>query len=321
MVSKRVIVGIGFLILAAGILGFAWTQWASSDFDPKSDLEPSTGREPSTYKNHNELLADVAKQVPEFGGFYISDRGTTLNIYLTEDENDPEKREKTQQTLEEMFDVESGLRLNVFKGDYTITRLSEWYELLGTEGIWDQPGVHMTDLDEGRNKLFVGVTSHYDVAGLEDFLDRISIPRKAVTIAVEEPPTNASHALQQAAHRDGQEQQDLLTPEEAKAEGLAQARIAGLVGEPTSVFAEVTTLQQYVFTSSNGTGQLGSAAAGVGWHPDRKVWVVAFRGKVKLTLPSSGGETYDKITLSLDARTGEVIGTDAYSAGETIPYE
>ena len=116
-------------------------------------------------------------------------------------------------------------------------------------------------------------------------------------------------------------QTDLLTPEEAKAEGLAQARFAGLIGEPTSVFAELTTLEQYVFTSTKGTGQLGSDAASVGWHPDRKVWVVAFRGKVKLAMPGSSGETYDNITLALDARTGELIGTDAYPAGETIPYQ
>ena len=114
---------------------------------------------------------------------------------------------------------------------------------------------------------------------------------------------------------------DLLTAEEAKAEGLAQARIAGLTGEPTSTFATLTDLQEYTETSTHGTGMLGSDAASVGWHLDRKVWVIAFRGKVKLTLPSSGGETYDNITLALDARTGEVIGVYAYPDGETIPYK
>ena len=115
--------------------------------------------------------------------------------------------------------------------------------------------------------------------------------------------------------------EDLLTPEEAKAEGLAQARTAGLVGEPTSTFATLTNLQEYTETSTHGTGMLGADAASVGWHPDRKVWVIAFRGKVKLTLPGSSGETYDNITLALDAHTGELIGTDAYPAGYTIPYK
>ena len=196
MVSKRVIVTIGFLILAACMVGFARTQWPSSDPEPCSSLEPPSGPEPSTYKDPNELLADVAKQVPEFGGVYISDRGTTLNIYLTEDENNPEKWEKAQQALEELFHVKPGLRLNVIKGDYTITQLSGWYELLDTEGIWDQPGVHMTDLQEGSNKLYVGVTSHYEVAGVEAFLDRVPIPRKAVTIGVEEQSVPAILELQ-----------------------------------------------------------------------------------------------------------------------------
>ncbi len=113
----------------------------------------------------------------------------------------------------------------------------------------------------------------------------------------------------------------LLTTEEAKAEGLAQARIAGLVGEPTSTFAQLTTREQYVFTSSKGTGQCCSPASPLSGDADQEVWVVAFRGKVKLTLPSSGGKTYDNITFALDARTGEVIGVDAYPAGETIPYK
>ena len=39
MVSERIVVGIGLLILAVGIVGFAWTQWPSND------------RAPSTYKD------------------------------------------------------------------------------------------------------------------------------------------------------------------------------------------------------------------------------------------------------------------------------
>lgn len=207
MVSKRVIVGIGFLILAAGILGFAWTQWASSDFDPSTDgrydqsiyknLDPSFSRE-----HQRGRLVSAARKNPGFGGAFLSKRETVLNIYIVQDENNPEKWEETRQALEELLDAESGLQLNVIKGDYTIAQLSEWYDLMESEGVWDQGGVHVIDLDEGGNKLYVGVTSHYDVAGVEAFLDRISVPRKAVTIAVTEPPTNASHALQQAAYRD-----------------------------------------------------------------------------------------------------------------------
>ena len=114
---------------------------------------------------------------------------------------------------------------------------------------------------------------------------------------------------------------DLLTAEEAKAEGLAQARIAGLIGEPTSTFAELTTREQYTFTSTHGTGRCCSPSSPLSGDANQEVWVVAFRGTVKWTLPGPSGETYDNITLAMDARTGEVIGFDAYLDGETIPYK
>ena len=81
---------------------------------------------------------------------------------------------------------------------------------------------------------------------------------------------------------------DLLTAEQAKAEGLAQARIAGLVGEPTSVFAELTTLEQYLFTSSNETGECCPPVSPLIGAPDQEVWVVAFRGACEVDLARFG---------------------------------
>ena len=126
MVSKRVIVIIGFLVLAAGVAGFAWSQRPSTDFDP------------STYKDPNERLKEVSNEVPEFGGVFLSDNQSVLNIYLTENETDPQKLEEVQKNIEEWFDVKPGLRLNAIKGNYTITQLSDWYALMKSEGIWDQ---------------------------------------------------------------------------------------------------------------------------------------------------------------------------------------
>ena len=57
-----------------------------------------------------------------------------------------------------------------------------------------------------------------------------------------------------------QEQDDLLTAEQAKTEGLAQARTAGLVGEPTSAFTKLMDLEEYIEISSKGTGS---------WAPTR----------------------------------------------------
>ena len=66
-----------------------------------------------------------------------------------------------------------------------------------------------------------------------------------------------------------QGQDDMLTAEQAKTEGLVQARIAGLVGEPTSEFTKLTDLEEYTDTSAEGSGELGSdrspLAGSEGW--------------------------------------------------------
>ena len=110
-----------------------------------------------------------------------------------------------------------------------------------------------------------------------------------------------------------QGQNDLLTAEQAQAEGLIQARTAGLVGEPTSASTKLMDLEEHILTSSKGAGQVGSGAV--------QVWVVTFRGSVEMTLPGAGGKAFDNITFALHARTGEVIGTDAYVDGDLNPFE
>ena len=76
------------------------------------------------------------EKIPDSAGLSFPSGGTVLNIYIVEDENNPEKWEETRQALEELLDAESGLRLNTIKGDFTITQLSEWYDLMQSEGIW-----------------------------------------------------------------------------------------------------------------------------------------------------------------------------------------
>ena len=112
----------------------------------------------------------------------------------------------------------------------------------------------------------------------------------------------------------------VLTADEARARGLEEARFAGLIGEPTDVVSELTNLEDYTRISTLGTGQLGSDASSVGWYANRQIWVIAFHGDVRMRLPGTGGETYDNITIAIDAETGELIGTDAYPEGYVPPY-
>ena len=192
MASKHVIMMIWFLILAAGMVSFAWIQWPSTNSDPSADerydesiyknIDPSFSRE-----HMRARLISAASKNPGFGGVFLSKRATVLNIYIVEDENDPEQWEKDRQALEELLDPQSGLKLNVIKGDYTIPQLSKWYGLMKSEGIWDQDGVHMIDLHEGINKLHIWVSSEWDVEGVHKFLEGIGIPREAATVEAVEP--------------------------------------------------------------------------------------------------------------------------------------
>lgn len=217
MVSKRFLMIAGFLALAVAMVavaGFAWMQRPSRDFDPE------------TYKDPNELLQEVSNEVPEFGGVFLSDNQSVLNIYLTKNETDQATQEKARKMVEERFDVKPGLRLNVIKGNYTITQLSEWYDLMKSNGIWDQNGVIMIDLQEGANELYIGVVNKDDVEGVHTFLEGIGIPRGAATVEVKEPPTPSSHTLRQRAYNN-------------RMAGGYQIRVNGGVGYCTMGFVAI----------------------------------------------------------------------------------
>ena len=91
--SPRLFLVIGVFTLLVIVGGYASAQMSSNDLDP------------ATYKDHNDLLKEIASRVPEFGGAYSSNNGTTLNIYLTENETSQEKQQNTQEALEDLLDV------------------------------------------------------------------------------------------------------------------------------------------------------------------------------------------------------------------------
>ena len=194
MLSRRVLVILGFvalLMVGGAMAGFAWTQRPATTSDTA---------ETATYKNHNERLKEVAQQVPEFGGLFMTEDGTVLNIYLAHNENDPGKRAEAVEALEDLLDVKSGLRLNVIKGDYTISQLGVWYDQMREDGVWDQEGVITTDLREAKNKLHVGVEDADDIEGVYTFLVGMGIPRSAVLVEVGVEEVPASHSLRDRAH-------------------------------------------------------------------------------------------------------------------------
>lgn len=122
----------------------------------------------------DDQLAEVGRRVPGFGGFYLEQHSQSLVIYLT----DPTRRDAALQALEAVFGkaLTQGRTVVVKTGDYSIEHLSGWYASLQATTL----GAIWTDMDEGRNRIVLGVTTREAKARLEAEMARLSIPPQAV---------------------------------------------------------------------------------------------------------------------------------------------
>ena len=76
-----------------------------------------------------------------------------------------------------------------------MTELKQWYDDM-QDAVWAVPGVNMTDLDEGKNRLEIGVDEKAVERAVEEELAKLGIPREALIIGVRERPVIGSHTLQ-----------------------------------------------------------------------------------------------------------------------------
>ena len=75
------------------------------------------------------------------------------------------------------------------KAQYTIEQLNEYYKALG-DIVFSFPDVNMTDLDEGQNRIEVGVDCDVDRVrpALRKLLPSLGIPIEAVVFSVRPRP-------------------------------------------------------------------------------------------------------------------------------------
>jgi len=130
----------------------------------------------------DDLLLEVATRVPGFGGMFIDEDGR-LAVYLL----DPAESSAAEEAIAAVFGRERipprGVR--AIQGQYGIQQLKGWYDRFLS--LFSIPGVVMTDLDEGRNRLTVGVERPQVRAPVERELRRLDIPPEAVIIEVTGP--------------------------------------------------------------------------------------------------------------------------------------
>jgi hypothetical protein len=127
-------------------------------------------------------FAELAREVPGFGGYYFSASGE-LSVVVT----DPARADAVRDAVARRAprhgapagDLEPASAIRVVKGDYGFDQLADWNQrlipLLGQ-------GVVFTDADEVANRVRVGVADDATAARVRGELARLGVPREAVIV-------------------------------------------------------------------------------------------------------------------------------------------
>jgi hypothetical protein len=128
----------------------------------------------------DDRFAAVAEEVPSFGGLYVDERAHVLNLYLSNPSAPAAAR--AEEALRQTFGGEGLPReLQVHKARFSFGQLNAWNERL-TAHVLGLRGVVLTDVDDAKNRLTVGVRNRETRARVERRLGTHGIPREAVSI-------------------------------------------------------------------------------------------------------------------------------------------
>lgn len=175
------------------LLGLLLTLGACSpekvDAVPQKD-EPVVIKPPGT---PNEYLLAVGELEPNFGGFFLGDQSRLTVYLLNVDTASQEEKDSVVRTLGRVYgeDLLSSARLpaKFLKSAYGMVDLYTWYaklgELYAIDEIAQTVEISFTDLDEGRNRIALGVLEASMIPALQRGLTQLEIPVDAVIIEEE----------------------------------------------------------------------------------------------------------------------------------------
>ena len=127
-------------------------------------------------------MARIADRVPGFGGVFRDSITNIVYIYL----QDASRLEEAKRVLTEEFgaDFLEGSEVRVLEGDYSMAHLADWNRALN-EVIWQVPGITLTDLDEGKNRIEIVMQPRRGAREeMEAAIASVDVPRGAVVIDV-----------------------------------------------------------------------------------------------------------------------------------------
>ena len=164
-------------LCSAALLLFAFGCSAPAN-EPAGDVES-----PPAELTSEELMAWMAEKMPDFGGAFLGPDGK-LSIYTlgTEQQGAGQLEQFATSSLGR-HQAFSGVRL--LPARYGFGELKRWHD--DAVSVFDVASVVLTDLDEARNRVRIGVETANDVNAVEVELARLGIPREAVDIEIVEP--------------------------------------------------------------------------------------------------------------------------------------
>ncbi len=169
------------LALAMALLSFTISLAAQQ---PNHARDQSS--QASTVTTINDIFAEVGRRVPGFGGMFVDEDKDTLYVYLVPGEVGDVPQ--VDQAITDVFGSARppGHQLEVLEGRYTFLQLKAWLDEM-TPRILGMSGTVLTSIDQGKNRLRVGVETLALAPAVEAELTAMGIPLEAVNIEQASP--------------------------------------------------------------------------------------------------------------------------------------
>lgn len=190
------------LALAAVMIGNSQSLLPAQAQEPRQPQPPPKPVIPKLPQTLDDLFAGVARQVPMFGGMFLSSDEQTLHVYLLHPS--PRKVKAVEGAIAQVFGRQTIPKggIKALKGQYGFLQLRRWYGRMAGP-VLSLKGVSVTDIDEGKNRLRIGIETKDIERLVVEQLARLGIPREVVVIDVTRVIVTASRpegGVQPASH-------------------------------------------------------------------------------------------------------------------------
>ena len=123
MPIKMIVLSLVVLIAIAGAVAAVPLGGRSGDEDASGNIEASE------YKTHDDLLLEIGRRIPEFGGYYLSDDRSALFVYVMDGAQGILDQQEVKEAIDDV--LKAGLtdrrELRLVPAQFSMLQLHEWY--------------------------------------------------------------------------------------------------------------------------------------------------------------------------------------------------